>query len=441
MVTAVITEVHAWEALDSRGRPTVAARLVLSDGSEGTALVPSGASAGSHEAVELRDGGERYGGYGVRVAVANVRGILAQLVRGSAPGEVDGILASGANESAAFAGVGANAVLAISLAAARAEAAAHGLSLARFLDGGSRSLLLPMPMVNVISGGAHAGAMLDVQDFLVIPVAATSFAEAIEWAGAVREAATRIALSWNQDQAVLVADEGGLGLSLTDNRAALELLTVAIEQAGFTPGNQVAIAVDVAATQLHRHGVYRLACEQRELSAEELVAELCGWCDHYPIVSLEDVLAEDDWEGWRHATEALGERVEIVGDDLFVTSSRRLQTGIDGAIANSILVKVNQNGLVSGAREVVELARSAGYRTVVSARSGETEDGWLADLAVGWRAGQIKVGSTHRSERTAKWNRLLELEATEQTTFAGPWRGGRPQRATNSSNDACKEDV
>jgi len=427
-VTAVITRVDAWEALDSRGRPTVATRIVLSDGSEGTALAPSGASAGSHEAVELRDGGERYGGYGVRGAVLNVRGTLAELVLGIAPGEVDHVLAETAGEAGSFAEVGANAVLAISLAAARAEAAEHGTSLARRLDGGSGPLLLPMPMVNVLSGGAHAGSMLDVQDFLVIPLGATSFAEAIEWAGAIREAAARIALARGHHQAVLVADEGGLGLPLAANRAALEMLTDAIERAGFTPGRQVAIAVDVAATQFHHDGVYRLAREQRELSADGLIAELCDWCDRYPIVSLEDVLAEDDWDGWRCATQALGNRVELIGDDLFVTSSRRLQRGIDAAIANSVLVKVNQNGLVSGAQEVVELARSAGYGRVVSARSGETEDTWLADLAVGWRCGQIKVGSTHRSERTAKWNRLLELEATEHTRFAGPWLGGRPER-------------
>lgn len=428
-MTPVITTVGAWEALDSRGRPTVAARVVLADGSQGMALVPSGASAGSHEAVELRDGGSRYGGRGVRAAVANVNTRLAPRVTGVGPGEVDTVLA-GSDPSPGFADTGANAVLAVSLAAARADAASAGVSLARHLAGDG-PLLLPMPMVNVISGGAHAGAVIDVQDFLVIPTGARSFAEAIEWTAAVREAATRLALGRGHREAVLVADEGGLGIALDSNRAALDLLTDAIGAAGLSAGTQAAIAIDVAATQFHRGDRYRLACEDRELSAAELIAEIADWCRAYPIVSVEDILAEDDWPAWRQATAELGGTVDLVGDDLFVTDPARLQRGIDAGVANSVLVKVNQNGLVSGAREVVDLARAAGYRTVVSARSGETEDTWLADLAVGWRAGQIKVGSTHRSERTAKWNRLLELEATEDTTFAGPWPGGRPRRGSS----------
>lgn len=428
-MTPVITTVGAWEALDSRGRPTVAARVVLADGSQGMALVPSGASAGSHEAVELRDGGSRYGGRGVRAAVINVNTRLAPRVTGVGPGEVDTVLAA-YDPSPGFADTGANAVLAVSLAAARAAAAAAGVSLARHLAGDD-PLLLPMPMVNVISGGAHAGAVIDVQDFLVIPVGAGSFAEAIEWAAAVREAATRLARERGHREAVLVADEGGLGIALDSNRAALDLLTDAIEAAGLSAGTQAAIAIDVAATQFHRGDRYRLACEDRELSAAELIAEIADWCATYPIVSVEDILAEDDWPAWQLATAELGDTIDLVGDDLFVTDPARLQRGIDAGVANSVLVKVNQNGLVSGAREVVDLARAAGYRTIVSARSGETEDTWLADLAVGWRAGQIKVGSTHRSERTAKWNRLLELEATEDTTFAGPWLGGQPRKGSS----------
>jgi enolase len=422
----MITRVDAWEALDSRGRPTVAARVVLSDGNDGKALVPSGASAGSHEAVELRDAETRYCGRGVRRAINNIRTALAPRVVGLEPIDVDRALRS-ADSSPTFATVGGNAVLAMSLAAARADAAMHGVSLARHLAGGADQLVLPMPMVNVLSGGAHAGAMIDVQDFLVIPVGATTFAQAIEWSGAVRDAATTLALARGHQQAVLVADEGGLGLPLASNRAALELLTDAIECAGFTPGSQVAIAIDVAATQLLVGGRYRLACENRDLTATQLVDEVAGWCDSFPLVSVEDLLAEDDWDGWREATAVLGDRVELIGDDLFVTQADRVQHGIDAGIANSVLVKVNQNGLVSGSRDVVELAHFAGYRTVVSARSGETEDSWLADLAVGWRARQIKVGSTQRGERTAKWNRLLELEATEDTTFAGPWTGTRPE--------------
>lgn len=425
----VVSHVDAWEALDSRGRPTVAARVVLTDGSEGIALVPSGASAGSHEAFELRDGGRRYEGRGVRSAVGNISNGLADVVLGLQPVEVDGALAT-ADTSPSFSVVGANTVLALSVAAARADAAAHGVSFARHLSRDMRPLLLPMPMVNIVSGGAHAGAMIDVQDVLVVPVSATSFAEAIEWAGAVRAEATRLAVELGYSEAVLVADEGGLGLPLETNRSAVEFVARAIESAGFSGGTQIAIAVDVAATQLFHDGCYVLACEGRRLTADELIGEIAGWCDRYPVVSLEDVLAEDDWEGWRKATAALGERAELVGDDLFVTSTARLQHGIDMSVANSVLVKANQNGLLHGAREVVDLAHSAGYRTVVSARSGETEDSWLADLAVGWRAGQIKVGSTHRSERNAKWNRLLQLEATEETTFAGPWPSGRPKRDT-----------
>jgi enolase len=417
-MSSAITKVTGWEALDSRGRPTVAAQITLADGAVGTAIVPSGASAGSHEAVELRDGGPRYGGKGVRAAVANVNARLAELVAGLQPADVDGALER-ADDSPVFANVGANAVLAVSLAAARAAAASAGCSLARHFAGDNDALLLPMPMVNIISGGAHAGRAVDVQDFLIVPVGAVSFAQAIEWASDVREAATRLALSRGFRQAVLVADEGGLGLTLDTNRAALDLLTAAIEAAGHAPGSDIAIAIDVAATQFHQAGSYRLAAEQRDLSAVGLVDEIASWCDKYPIISVEDILAEDDWDGWQQATQELGGRVQLIGDDLFVTQVPRLRRGIDARVANAVLVKVNQNGLLSGARLVLEVAQAAGYRTIVSARSGETEDSWLADLAVGWRAGQIKVGSTHRSERTAKWNRLLQLEATEDTEFAG----------------------
>lgn len=434
---STVRAIAAWEALDSRGRPTVAVRIELCDGSDGVALVPSGASAGSHEALELRDGGTRYGGRGVRRAVANVTSALATAVTGLAPDQVDGALAA-ADPSPGFQLLGANAVLAVSLATARAAARSEGVSLARHVAAQDRGqsnavtgpLVLPMPMVNVLSGGAHAGAMLDVQDFLVVPVGAGSFAEAIEWSAAVRDSAREVGLRRGRPEAVLVADEGGLGLALASNRAAVELLTEAIETAGYSPGAQIAIAVDVAASEFHRDGAYRLASEDRTLSAEELVDEVAQWCTRFPVVSVEDILAEDDWVGWAAATAALGRRIELVGDDLFVTDPERLARGIAGDVANSVLVKANQNGLLSGAKQVVDVARAAGYRTVVSARSGETEDTWLADLAVGWRAGQIKVGSTHRGERTAKWNRLLELEATEHTTFAGPWIDGRPERNT-----------
>lgn len=422
-----IESVIAWEALDSRGRPTVAARVRLQSGVGMSARVPSGASTGTHEALELRDGGSRYSGRGVRKAVGNINDLLAAAVTGLDVAETDDIdiALRRADASPGYAHAGANAVLAVSIAAAKAAAASAGTSLARHLSGAG-SLQLPMPMVNIISGGAHAGGLIDIQDLLVIPTAARSFAEAIEWCAGVREATGEVARQRHHREAVLVADEGGLGLALASNRHALELLVDGIEHAGFTPGSDIHIALDIAASEFYHEEGYDLSTDQRRLSSDEFIAEVLNWCTDFPIVSIEDVLAEDDWDCWISATNMLGERIELVGDDLFVTDLDRLQRGIDSAAANSVLVKVNQNGTLKGARDVVNLAHRSGYRTVVSARSGETEDSWLADLAVGWRAGQIKVGSTHRSERTAKWNRLLELEATEQTTFAGPWLDGRP---------------
>jgi enolase len=417
-----IADVRAWEVLDSRGRPTVAARVELADGTFASAAVPSGASAGSHEAFELRDGGTRYGGRGVLTAVGNVTSVLRDAVIGSdveATGEVDARLRL-ADSTPNFEVVGANATLAVSLAATRAAAARNGVTLARWLAG-DRRLRLPMPMVNIISGGAHAANAIDVQDFLAVPLAATTFAQAIEWCAAIRDATTTVALARGYSSAALAADEGGVGVTLDSNRAALELLTAGIEVAGFEPGRQIGIAIDVAATEFYRDGRYRFARENRDFDSAELISEISNWVSDFPIVSIEDIVAEDDWDGWLAATALLGDRIQLVGDDLFVTNPERLVRGIELGVANSVLTKVNQNGLLSGAKHVVDLATRAGYSVVVSARSGETEDSWLSDLAVGWNAEQIKVGSTHRSERGAKWNRLLEFEALEDTTFAGPW--------------------
>jgi enolase len=315
--------------------------------------------------------------------------------------------------------LGANAVLAVSVATALAAAAAHDLPLYRWLapDG---EPLLPLPMINILSGGAHAGGAVDMQDFLAVPVGATSFAEAIEWVWRVRRATVAVAAARGLPVA-LVADEGGLGLPLPSNRAALDLLQEGIERSGLTPGEQIAIAIDVAATQLVTPGGYRLRAEGRELVAEQLIEELETWLAAAPIVSLEDPLGDDDWEGWAEASRRLGTRVQLLGDDLFVTDLSRLERGIAAGVGNAVLVKPNQIGTLSTAHAVVARAQSAGYATVVSARSGETEDAWLADLAVGWRAGQIKVGSLTRSERTAKWNRLLQIEAEagDAATFAG----------------------
>ena len=420
MSSTRIAAVFAWEALDSRGTPTVACEVRVASGASGVATVPSGASTGSHEARELRDGGERYGGKGVRRAVAAVNETIAPDAAGRDAADQAGLDAAlrALDGTPDLSRLGANAVLAVSVAGALAAAAADGVPLWRRLGAPP---LLPLPMVNVISGGAHArGAGVDVQDFLVVPVGAGSFAEAIEWAARVRSTTAELAAAQGLP-AALVADEGGLGLGLPFNRAGLELLLAGIERAGLTPGAEAAIAVDVAATQLAAPGGYRLATEGRTLDAFAFVDELEAWCRDFPIVSIEDPLAEDDWPGWAEATRRLGDRVQLLGDDLFVTQVARLERGIDERVANALLVKPNQCGTLTAARTALERARTAGYATVVSARSGDTEDSWLADLAVGWRAGQIKVGSTARSERTAKWNRLLRIEAElgAEAAFAG----------------------
>lgn len=417
---ALIERVHAWEALDSRGNPTVGCAVLLADGSEGEATVPSGASTGTHEAHEQRDGDERYGGRGVAGAVGSLLTEIAPALSGldaADQGLVDRTMRD-LDGTPNLARLGANAVLAASVACALASSRSQGLSLWEALCP-EEPPLLPLPMVNVISGGAHAGGLIDVQDFLVVPVGARTFAEALEWASRVR-AATASVLHERGYNVSLIADEGGLGAPLPSNRAALDVLLEGIERSGLEPGAEAAIAVDVAATQLLRDGIYLLASESRSLRALELVDEIVAWVADYPIVSIEDVLGEGDEEGWRYATTRLGGSVQLLGDDLFVTSPSRLRAGIGGGIANAVLVKPNQVGTLSDAHRVVVIAREARYATVLSARSGETEDSWLADLAVGWRTGQLKVGSTMRSERTAKWNRLLRIESEHpEATFAG----------------------
>jgi enolase len=413
-----IADVLAWEALDSRGRPTVGCRVELVGGGVGRVVVPSGASTGQHEAKELRDGGERYGGYGVRRAVASVNEVLAPLVSGRSAADRVGIdaMMEKADGQQDLGRLGSNAVLAVSLAVTLANADGRREPLWATLDP-SGVPLIPMPMVNIFSGGAHAGRAVDVQDFLVIPVAAGSFAEAMEWVARVREASAALldaAGGWS----ALLADEGGLAGRFAANEEVLQILTRAIAEAGLEPGGQVAIAIDVAASQLSDGTDILLASQDERLSGEEWVARLGEWLGSYPIVSIEDALDENDWAGWRLAADRL-EGVQLIGDDLFATDFDRLNRGIESGVANSVLVKVNQAGTVSRAERVLHRATEAGLGTVVSARSGDTEDSWLSDLAVGWRAGQIKVGSTMRGERTAKWNRLLELEAAGETVFAG----------------------
>ena len=397
--------------------------IALAGGAEACAVVPSGASTGRHEAHERRDGGERYGGRGVRDAVGAVNGEIAAALRGMDAGEqaaVDAALRD-LDGTPALARLGANAVLAASVACALAAADASRVPLWQLLDPGAEPLL-PRPMVNVLSGGAHAARAVDVQDVLVIPTAATTFAEAIEHAERVRAGAAA-ELRERGHSTALVADEGGLAAALASNEEALEIATRGIERAGV----EAALALDVAATQLVDGDGYRLAREDRRLDGAGLAREIAGWASRYPLVSIEDPLGEDDWEAWRLATDLLGARVQLLGDDLFATSPERLAHGISTGVANAVLVKPNQAGTLSGARETLELAQREGYATVVSARSGDTEDGWLADLAVGWRSGQIKVGSTQRSERTAKWNRLLRIEAECPGAQLAPWSVAQPR--------------
>ena len=416
-----VATVVAWEALDSRGNPTVACRVILSGGGLGQVVVPAGASIGRHEVREWRDGGQRMAGLGVRGAVEMIETHVGPAIVGRdalEPASIDRVLRSiTMSQGKAF--LGSNTTLAVSIASTRAVAAGLGLPLWRHLDPDWGPALLPMPMIQILSGGAHAGQVIDLQDVLVIPVAAVQFAEAIELVWRVRAAATAAARVGGHS-VHLVGDEGGLAIPFRSNRAAVEFVARAIEDAGLD--GDVAIAIDVAAGQLlDANGAYRLSTESRTLDREQWIRELEAWVQSLPIVSIEDPLDDDDWEGWREAWRTI--RVEqLVGDDLFVTDVDRVQRGLDEQAANCVLVKPNQCGTLTEAAAVIRLARDAGLRTVVSARSGESEDDWLVDLAIGWRAGQIKVGSLSRSDRTAKWNRLLEIEATSrQTAMASPF--------------------
>jgi enolase len=420
-----IERVLAFEALDSRGSPTVACVVALAGGAQACATIPSGASTGRHEAHERRDGGERYRGRGVRGAVAAVNGEIATALRGRDAADqavIDAALRD-LDGTPSLARLGANGILAASVACALAAAEAARTPLWRLL-GGASAPLLPRPMVNLLSGGAHAGRAVDIQDVLVIPTAANTFAEAIEHAARVRAGAAA-ELRERGHPTALVADEGGLAAELEANEEALEIATRGIERAGL----EAALALDVAATQLVSGAGYRLAREDRRLDGAGLAREVAGWADRYPLVSVEDPLGEDDWDAWRLVTDLLGEHVQLLGDDLFATSPERLAHGISAGVANAVLVKPNQAGTLSDARSALALAQREGYATVVSARSGDTEDAWLADLAVGWRAGQIKVGSTQRSERTAKWNRLLRIEAEHPEAELAAWSVAQPRHA------------
>lgn len=421
MIRSTIRDVHAWEALDSRGKPTVAALVELVDGARGRAVVPSGASTGGHEAVERRDGGNRYGGMGVLGAVATANGELRDRIIGIDATDqeaVDAALES-ADPRADLGTVGANAVLALSLATLVAAADSTACPLWQQLDN-SPEPLIPMPMVNILSGGAHARGLLDIQDVLVVPEGAESFAQAIEWACRVRQATADL-LDERGGSSALVADEGGLAGSLGSNEAGLALVTDGITRSGLRPGVDVSLALDLAANQLWTGKRYALRVEHRELTADDWLGVITGWCAKFPISSIEDALFEDDWAGWSNASATIGVGRQLLGDDFFATNDARVERGVLQGVANAVLVKPNQAGSVSRAAAVVRRAHAANYGTVVSARSGDTEDTWLADLAIGWRAQQIKVGSTMRSERTAKWNRVLEIESRSagRSVFAG----------------------
>jgi enolase len=416
-----ITKVMGYQVLDSRGRPTVAGSISLEDGSSHTARVPSGASTGAHEAFELRDGehgasNRFYSGKSVERAVNNINTKIAPSLIGKSIDleTVDKHLA-GIDPSENHQNLGANATLATSLAAALAHAHSRKLSLARYFQHTGK-LLIPMPMVNILSGGAHANRSLDIQDILIVPNGASSFTEALSWIVAVREMAAQLG---SQEGKIthLVADEGGLGIAFESIESACEFVLKAINMVGLTVGSQVSLALDVASTQFFDGEKYNLATMGRSFSSDEFVSYILKLVKNFPIISIEDPFAEDDWSAWNSFSGSAPQQLQILGDDLLTTNSMRLDRAISEKSANAILIKPNQNGLVTSTQSVLKHAQAAGFKVVVSARSGETEDSWLADLAVGWRAGQIKVGSTHGSERTAKWNRLLELEATEDFEF------------------------
>jgi enolase len=406
---SAIERVHARQILDSRGNPTVEAEVYLSSGASGRAAVPSGASTGEFEAVELRDGGNAWAGKGVMQAVGNVNGEIAAAVKGHDAADQQGLdrmmieLDGTPNKGR----LGANAILGVSLAAARASAAENGLPLYRYL-GGETAHILPVPMMNVLNGGAHADNSVDFQEFMVMPVGAPSFAEALRWGTEVFHALKKTL--HDQGKSTAVGDEGGFAPDLDSNEDALKTLITAIEAAGYKPGAQVAIALDPATSEIHKGDAYDLEHEGRRLSSAELADYWASAADRYPIVSIEDGMDEEDWDGWKLLTERLGDGLQLVGDDLFVTNTERLKRGIDLGVANSILIKVNQIGTLTETLEAVKMARDAGYTAVMSHRSGETEDTTIADLAVATGCGQIKTGAPSRSDRVAKYNQLLRIE-------------------------------
>jgi enolase len=409
---ALIQYVNGYEILDSRGNPTVAAEVVLTNGARGYAASPSGASTGSREALELRDGDkQRYGGKGVRKAVSHVNVELAQALIGhdaADQSDIDRRMIE-LDGTPSKSRLGANALLAVSIASAKAASASAGMPLYRHLRMPGSSLHLPVPMMNIINGGAHASNNVDMQEFMILPVGAPSFAEALRWGVEVFH--TLKGLLHKQGLSTTVGDEGGFAPDLPSNVSALDVIMEAIVQAGFKPGSDISLGLDLASSEFHRGGLYELSSEGKRFDSSQFTDYLAHWVDQYPIVTIEDGMAEDDWAGWKLLTDKLGTRVQLVGDDLFVTNTAILAEGIKAGVANSILIKLNQIGTVSETLAAVAMADAAGYSSVMSHRSGETEDTTIADLSVCTLSSQIKTGSLCRSDRVAKYNRLLMIEA------------------------------
>ena len=424
-MTTRITKLQGLQILDSRGRPTVCALMELSDGSIHKASVPSGASTGAHEAAELRDYGSKfaekyYSGTSVYQAISHINNEIAPRLIGTEPSTLatDNLMV-GLDSSLRHERIGANATLAVSLATAKACAHLAGLSLAQFYQGAG-PLLIPMPMVNILSGGAHANGALDIQDVLVLPHGAKSFSQALSWVVAIREMAAKAGAK-KGFVTNLVADEGGLGIGFESSDQACAFVSECIESVGLNPGVDVSIALDIASTQFYSDGSYLSRNSGKKYSPSQWSDQLVELVKAHPIISIEDPFAEDDWSSWNSFMNKVPPTLQVVGDDLFTTNLERLTKGITEKSANAILIKANQNGLITHTHEVIKHAQNNGFKTIVSARSGETEDSWLSDIATGWSAGQIKVGSTHGSDRTAKWNRLLELEATQECVFSQPF--------------------
>ena len=405
----IIEHVVGREILDSRGNPTVEVEVELISGARGRAAVPSGASTGAHEALELRDGGERYLGKGVAQAVGHVNGEIREATFGldAADQRALDLALLALDGTPGKSRLGANAILGVSLAAAHAVAAEVGLPLYRYV-GGANAHVLPVPLLNVLNGGAHADSNVDLQEFMLVPLGAVSFREGLRWGAETYHALKGLLKDRGLNTAL--GDEGGFAPNLASNEQALALLVEAIAAAGFTPGDDIALALDTASTEFYVDGAYELSGEGRSFTSVEFAEYLAGLCDRYPIVSIEDGMAEDDWDGWKALTEALGGRIQLVGDDLFVTNTERLQQGIDRGVANSILIKVNQIGSLTETLDTVGLAARNGYTSVMSHRSGETEDATIADLAVATNCGMIKTGAPARSDRVAKYNQLLRIE-------------------------------